>query len=69
MTTSQKNTLDMIMALSEAIRTAGSIPSGHLYSIVMGTLSLESYNAVINCLKNTGLVSESGHVLKWEGPV
>ena len=56
------------LALSEAIRAAGSIPSGVLYAQVIGEFTLDAYQQVIAALKRTGLVSEDGHVLSWTGP-
>ena len=61
--------MSVVLAVSEAIRALGEVPSGHLYAQLMGTLSLESYNKIIKTIKNTGLVEESGHVLRWVGPV
>lgn len=60
--------LKVIQTFTEAIREAGSIPSGYLYAMVMDKTDLNNYNRIIDMLKRTGLVSESNHVLKWEGP-
>ena len=64
----KKAAVNAALALSEAIRELGSVPSGHLYARVMGHLSLQSYESIIRILKNTGLVSESSDVLTWPGP-
>lgn len=59
----------VIHMLSEAIRKAGEIPSGQLYAVVMGSLSLEQYERAIKVLKGAGLVVEtSSHLLRWVGP-
>jgi hypothetical protein len=70
-----KAQLEACAALAEAIRGAngmlgrGAIPDGHLYAQVMGHLSLEQYNGLINILIRAGLVERTpGHVLKWVGP-
>lgn len=55
-------------AVAEMIRVSGSIPSGELYALVMGTLSLNSYNAVIGTLKRAKLVEERSYLLTWIGP-
>lgn len=60
--------LKVVQAVAEAIREAGTIPSGHLYSALCGKMDLNSYNRIIDMLKRTELVSETNHVLKWEGP-
>ena len=57
--------LEVIKAIAEAIREAKSIPSGTLYAVLMGKLSLEQYEKIISILINAGLVTESGHVLTW----
>jgi hypothetical protein len=56
------------MAVAEAIRELGSVPSGHLYAQLMGQLSLESYGAILRTLKGAGLVEEKSHLLTWVGP-
>jgi hypothetical protein len=56
------------LAVAEAIRELGSVPSGHLYARLMGQLSVESYGAIIRTLKGAGLVEEKSHLLTWVGP-
>ncbi|HEY6340187.1 MAG TPA: hypothetical protein VIY49_01735 [Bryobacteraceae bacterium] len=56
------------MAVAEAIRTAGSLPSGELYAILCGRVDLAGYQALIKTLKNAGLVREENHLLTWTGP-
>lgn len=58
----------MIAGVAEAIREAGEIPSGTLYSMLIGKVDIEGYGKLIGILKNAGLVSESAHLLKWIGP-
>jgi hypothetical protein len=61
--------LEVTRAVAEAIRDLGEVPSGHLYARLLGTLSLEQYEAIIGVLKRTRLVEEdSSHVLRWIGP-
>lgn len=60
--------LTAVEVLAEAIRTAGPIPSGHLYAQVCGVMSLSAYEGAIGLLKRTELVAEAGHVLTWTGP-
>jgi hypothetical protein len=62
-----KAALAVVAAVTETIRELGEVPSGHLYARLMGRMSLETYNQIIQTIKNTGLVSETGHVLKWVG--
>lgn len=62
-----KAALSAVMALGEAIKDLGSVPSGHLYSQVMGHMSLDNYNAAIGLLKRAGAVKEENHLLTWIG--
>jgi len=63
-----KAALQVTAAVAEAIRELGNVPSGHLYAHLMGRLSLQQYESIIGLLKQTGLVTESGHELTWIGP-
>lgn len=60
--------LNIVLALAEAIRELGRVPSGTLYANVMGKLDLATYEAAIRMLKNAGLVKETAHELEWTGP-
>ncbi len=59
----------VLVALSETIRELGQVPSGTLYARVMGYLTLEQYQSIIETLKRTGLVVEDqSYLLRWVGP-
>ncbi len=60
--------LDNVRVLADAIRTAGSIPSGHLYAVAMNTMSLATYQQIIGVLKGAKLVEEKNFLLTWVGP-
>lgn len=62
-------TINTVRAVADAIRELKQVPSGILYSQVMGHMDLATYQRVIAVLKNAKLVSEMNHMLKWEGPV
>jgi len=62
-----KAAVQVVVAVGEAIKELGSVPSGHLYAHLMGRMSLETYNKVIGVLKQTGAVKEENHVLSWVG--
>lgn len=53
----------------EAIEAAGErgVPSGHLYAMLMGKMSLDQYNQIISGLKRAGFVSEEYFLLKATG--
>lgn len=69
-TTAQvKGAIGVLLAVSETVRTLGRVASGELYALLNAKgVSLEAYESIIRTLKNTGLISESGHELRWTGP-
>ena len=60
--------IETVRLLADTIRELKRVPSGELYAQVMGAMDLVTYQRAIQTLKNTGLVSESGHLLEWRGP-
>jgi hypothetical protein len=63
-----KAAMGVVLAVGEAIRDLGEVPSGKLYANVMGSLSLEAYTKIIDTLKGAGVVTEdTSHVLRWVG--
>ena len=65
--TQDQAAVEIIMAVAEAIRSLGSVPSGHLYARVMPFMNLDAYTRVIETLKRAGLVTEKNHLLTWVG--
>ena len=55
----------VIGAFRDALREAGDrgIPSGEMYAIVMGKMSLDTYTGIIEAMKMLGMVKESNHLL------
>jgi hypothetical protein len=65
----RKAVLDAIQAIAETIRTAGQVPAGHVYAAVMGIMTLNTFNSIIDTLRRSGLVKrETTHMLTWIGP-
>lgn len=63
--------VQVVATIGEAIKSAGAdgVPSGHVYAVVMGLMSHQTYNAVIATLIVERLIHEdSFHVLRWIGP-
>ena len=62
-----KAVLTLVHIIGSAIREAGEIgiPSGHLYAMLMGKVTLEQYEAVVNLLKRQKIISESNHLLTY----
>lgn len=58
--------IELARAVVDVIKGAGEegIPSGHLYAMVCGKLSLETYNSLIDLLKRSKLVTERNFVLR-----
>ena len=51
-------------AITDAIRdNGGSMPSGHLYAVLMGYMSLNTYEKIINALERAGRIRREGHLL------
>lgn len=59
--------LQKIKLIADAVKDAGSIPSGHLYAVVMSAISLSEYEKIIGLLKRSELISETANVLTWRG--
>jgi hypothetical protein len=59
---------DVLVTLTEVIRTKGEIPSGELYAAVMGKIDLRTYELILSKIKGSGLVVEKNHLLVWVGP-
>jgi hypothetical protein len=60
--------LQIMMAVAETIREAGEVPSGVLYAGLIGRIDIHGYTKLIGILKNSGLVEEQAHLLRWIGP-
>ena len=58
----------LCVIVGQAIREAGSIPSGLLYAALMAKTDIEGFQGIIRTLKNAGVISEAGNVLTWTGP-
>jgi hypothetical protein len=67
-TTQAKAGVAALLAISEAIRELGEVPSGHLYTIVCGHMDLQTYDKAIAIIEGAGLIEQRGHLLRWIGP-
>jgi len=66
--TPTKAALEIVVAVADAIRELGSVPSGHLYARLMGNLSLDNYNAIVKLLENAGAIKVENDLITWTGP-
>lgn len=63
-----KAAVEMVLAVSDCIRDLRQVPSGELYSRLMGFMSMDGYNTVIDMLKRAGVITVSNHLITWVGP-
>lgn len=63
-----KQGLTVLMAVAEAVREAGEIPSGTVYAVLAGRVDKQGYDSMIRTLKNADLIEERAHLLRWIGP-
>ena len=55
-----------VLAIAEAIRELGSVPSGHLYARLMDRFSLDQYESLIQILVRENLITRGNdHLLRW----
>lgn len=59
--------VQIMKAVAEAIKEAGSIPSGHLYSQLMGKMSLGSYEKMIAMMQRMGIIKVDDHFISYVG--
>ena len=65
----QRSAIMLAIVVAEAIRTAGQIPSGTVYAMMMGQMSLVYYEALIDHLVRCGLIrKDDSRLLTWIGP-
>jgi hypothetical protein len=59
----------LVLTLREAIQSSGKngIPSGELYAMCMGHMSLNLYQSVIAGMTDAGLITNKGFLLKMKG--
>lgn len=59
--------LGVVSAIGAAIKDLKRVPNGHLYAMVMGKMTLESYTMVIDILVTAGVVEIKNNELVWVG--
>jgi phosphoribosylamine-glycine ligase len=62
-----KAAVQIMKAVAEAIKEAGSIPSGHLYAQLMGKMSLGSYEKMIDAMQRMGIIRVEDHLITYVG--
>lgn len=65
----KKAGLAVVMAVAETVRESGRCPSGVVYAALMGRVTLQGYEKILNILKGAGLIEVTpSHELVWVGP-
>jgi hypothetical protein len=59
---------DVVFAVTEAIREAGSIPAGTLYAVLLGKVDIHGFEKLVSIVTGSGLVEKRGDLLCWVGP-
>lgn len=60
--------LAVVQAVSDTVRELKRVPSGHVYAVLMGRVSLTGYQKILGILKRGGVIEETpGHELVWIG--
>ena len=57
--------MGLIKAIADAIKELKEVPSGHLYARLMGKLSLDQYNTVIEILTDAKWIKVEYHLITW----
>ena len=62
----EKTLLSVANAFKDAIEEAGAdgLPEGPLYAMVCGMMGLETFQAIIGALEDSGKIKRSGFILK-----
>jgi hypothetical protein len=61
-----KMVLEFMNSVVDAITAAGphGIPSGHLYAVFMGAMTLDTFQTMIDTLVKAGKITNNGHLLR-----
>lgn len=65
-----KAAVEIAMAVAEAIRELGEIPSGHLYAkLMLYGVTLTQHQSILGTLTMAGLIEVTpAHLVRWIGP-
>lgn len=64
---SVNRSVNLIILIGGAIREMKVVPSGTLYAMVMTRVDLETFNNMIEWLKEQKLIAVNGNMLTWTG--
>ena len=66
MTPDTRRQLNRMLAVAEAIKSLGSVPSGHLYAQLMDRMELDEYNQIIAALEHVGIIKVTNHLITYQ---
>ncbi len=59
----------VVMAVAETIREAGECASGTIYAVLMGRVTFEGYQKILDMLTRMGLIAVGrDHMIRWIAP-
>lgn len=56
-------------AIEELYRHHGPYPAGEIYARLMGHMSLDTFNTIMDLLKKAGMITINNHLITWTGPI
>ena len=51
----------------QIVREKKSIPSGELYALLCGRVTIDGYNGMLRFLEKQNLISVQNHLVRWHG--
>lgn len=61
--------LKLLEALTRVLSEVGEVPSGTVYSALIGKVTLADYQAVLSLMERIGVIKvDSNHMIRWTGP-
>lgn len=60
--------LKLLEVLTGVLHEVGEVPSGTVYSALIGKVTLADYEAVLAQMKRLGLIKVENHLIRWTGP-
>lgn len=60
--------LAKMMAIADAIRELGSVPSGVMYAQVCDRVNINEYKSILKILEKQKLITVKNDLIEWIGP-
>jgi hypothetical protein len=59
--------IKVTLAIAETIKELGSVPSGELYALLCGKMSLNQYQIIIGNIERAGMITVKNNLITWIG--